>query len=470
MIDLRLDTVRQAHFVGIGGCGMSGAARILLARGVRVTGSDQTPGHIARDLESRGVRLMTGHAPDNILDGTDLVVMTAAASPSNPELLEAMSRGIRIVKYAAVLGALMEPFRGIAIAGTHGKTTTTSMAATILMEGGFDPTFVIGGEVDALGGNARAGGGPFFVAEACEYDRSFLNLHPEAAVVTNVEVDHVDYYRDLDEIVDSFRTFVAGIRPKGLAVVHESAAPALASACGSDVRIASYGLSEGVDFRIRSVNPIGSAAYSFVLDRRGFDEPLRIRLKVPGTHNVLNAAGAAAALSSLGVPGEAIERGLARFEGAKRRFQHKGDVGGVRVIDDYAHHPTEIRAVLDTARASFPERRIWVVFQPHQASRTRFFLDEFASALHGADRVVVSDIYFARDSEIERASVSSGDLAARVGRLGTDAVSIPSMGEILEYLRGQLRPGDVVFTMGAGDVTRLSEQLLGGVVPETHAR
>jgi len=469
MTVLNLDSVKHAHFVGIGGCGMSGAARILLDRGVRVTGSDTTPGHIARDLESRGVRLMTGHATENVLPGTDLVVMTAAARLDNPELAEAVSRGIPIVKYAAVLGALMDPLRGIAVAGTHGKTTTTAMVASILTAGGFDPSFVIGGEVESLGGNARSGKGAFFAAEACEYDRSFLNLRPEAAVVTNVEIDHVDYYRDLDEIVASFRQFVAGLKERGIAIVHESSADLLRPAAREDVRFVTYGIGEGADFRVRSVTPVGPAAYAFSLERRGLREPLRIRLRVPGTHNVLNAAGAAALLSSLGVPGEAIESGLAAFEGAKRRFQHKGDVGGVRVIDDYAHHPTEIRAVLSTARESFPERRIWVVFQPHQASRTRFFLDDFAAALREADRVVVSEIYCARDSETERRSVSSLDLADRVGRLGTSAVSIPSFSEILAYLRGQLRPGDVVFTMGAGDVTRLSEELLDRGVSEMRA-
>ncbi len=448
---------RRAHLVGIGGSGMSGIAAALAAKGHRVTGSDLRDGPVVEELRERGIPVHIGHAAENLPGDADLLVRSAAVRDDNPEVREARRRGLEIVKYAEALGGLMAGSRGVAVAGTHGKTTTSGLLAHVLVRSGRDPTFLVGGRVRALEASSHVGSGDVLVAEACEYDRSFLHLCPEVAVVTNIDEDHLDYYSGLAEITEAFLTFARLLPEHGLLVTLNELSDVFGPGSGIRCPRETVGIGDWADWRATDLDLSGPLTRFTV--RHGDDPPWPAAVRLTGCHNVLNALAVVAVCAHLGLDREEVGRALMEFPGVARRLELKFRRGGVTVLDDYAHHPAEIRATLRSIRASYPGSRIWCVFQPHQASRTRFLLREFAAALSGADQVVVPEIFFARDTEEERRRVSSKDLVKKVMNLGTRARHVPGFADIVKLLLGELRPRDVLVTMGAGDVYRIADEV-----------
>lgn len=451
--------MRSVHLIGIGGTGMSGIARVLLARGWRVSGSDAQESEATRALRRAGARVAIGHDATN-LGAVERVVYSAAIAPENPELLEARRRGIPIVRRDVALGELMQGTIGIAIAGTHGKTTTTGMVASIFLHAGADPTVLIGGDLPALGGNARAGEGSYLITEACEAFDSFLELAPAYAVVTNIEADHLDYHGSLEGVVRAFQRFVARIDPGGAAVLNadDPHTPALVAALGC--RAVTFGLCTASDRATFTATDVrtDTATPCFTVRREG--EVLgTARLLVPGRHNVSNALAALAVALEAGIPFDVARDGLATFAGMGRRFETLGEAGGVRVIDDYAHHPTEVAATLETAAELF-RRPITAVFQPHLYSRTRDLMAEFAASFTLARRVIVTAIYPAREAPIP--GVDAGRLADAIRARGDrqEVAYLPCKEEIAPWLVERLAPGEVVLTLGAGDIRQVGEQLL----------
>ncbi len=450
---------RAIHFVGIGGCGMSGLAAFVLSEGGAVSGSDMAASEVTERLERLGATVHVGHEAGHVPPAADLVVASAAVKPDNAELVEARRRDLPVEKYAAFLGRLMDLRRGIAVSGTHGKSTTTALLAYVLSEAGLDPSFVIGADVPQLGGGARVGRGPHLVAEACEFDRSFLHLAPHAACVLNVEEDHLDCYRGgLEEIRSAFRAFAARVQPDGLLVVCGGDLSARQAVDGLDCRFETYGIGGEWDWRAEHLEADrGRFAFDVY---RGRTHYAHVQLALAGRHNVLNALAATALASWAGARAGQVAEALGSFQGARRRMEVLGEAGGVTVVDDYAHHPTEIAATLQAAKARFEPRCLWVVFQPHQHSRTRFLLKDFALALSRADRIIVPEIYFVRDSESEKQAVRSEDLVGLVQAQGAEALYMQTFDSIRRYLKESLAPGDVLLVMGAGDVWRLGEPVL----------
>ena len=442
---------RPIHFVGIAGAGMSALAELFLRRGVAITGCDANPDSAA-DLERLGV-VVERHDPAHV-DGMRALVVTSAMPKDHPELVRARERGIPVIRRAEALGEVTAGRELIGIAGTHGKTTTTVMTATALAAAGRDPTALVGGRVAAWEGNLLPGSDRLYVVEADEYDRSFLALTPTVAVVTNVEADHLDIYADLADIRGAFAQFVRGARNIVLCA-DDAGANTLPTPSATEV--IRYGFSEA-DARLvaRGLESAGGAsAFDVVFD----DERLgRIELRVPGRHNVLNALAAIAAGLSLGADFSAMARGLASVAGAERRFQRLGEIGGVCVVDDYAHHPTEIAATLAAARAAFPQRRIIAAFQPHLYSRTRDFAKEFGASLAAADAVYLTEIYPAREKPVEGVSTTLvvDALAAAGGTLAWRG----ERSALANALRDDVREGDLVLTIGAGDITKTGPELL----------
>ncbi len=457
---------RKLHFVGIGGCGMSGLAGLLLRRGTCVSGSDANDAPILHQLSTAGARVTTAQGAQAIPADAEVVVASAAIPSEHPELAEAHCRGLPVVKYAELLGAVMARCDGVAIAGTHGKSTTTAWLTFTLRRAGRDPSFVIGASVPQLGGGSGVGDGPHFIAEACEFDRSFLNLRPRRAVILNIEEDHLDCYRDLAAIRDAFATFAGGLPADGLLVLNGED-PQCGLLCSQvAAKVQTFGLNGAQDWRATDlVLQDGTYAFRVV---HGATELGRVHIGLPGGHNVQNALAVAALASDCGLTWEQIACGLAEFRGAHRRLELRGDVGGLRVVDDYGHHPTEIRATLSAARERYEPRRLWCVFQPHQHSRTRFLLQDFARSFTQADRVLVPDIYFVRDTQRERELVCAEDLVAEIRRRGGDATYVPQFDAIVELLACEAGPGDVVLTLGAGNIWKVADALvqrLGGHLP-----
>ncbi len=446
-----------AHFVGIGGIGTSGAAKCLLAAGWTVSGSDLKPGGLTDSLQAMGVKLFVGHAPSNLPEGCTLVVRSAAIPDANPEIVEAVERKIEVIKYAQLLGRLMAEKSGIAIAGCHGKTTTTAMIACILSRAGFEPSFVVGGVIPQLGSNAMPGKGKHFIAEACEYDRSFLNLAPQCAVITNIEEDHLDYYKDIHEIVAAFREFAAKVTEGGLVIGsldNEHTAKLVTELEGRG-----ESFSTQVDAHWRAVNiAVKDGKWSFEVLKYGKSIG-EFQLGVAGLHNVSNALAAMAAATWAGVGREIVQLALSEFAGAARRFQQLGERKGTLVIDDYGHHPTEIKATLRAAKERFPDKKIWCVFQPHQHSRTRFFLKEFSKSFGDAHLVLLPEIYAARDSDADK-KTSSADLAKLLDENGKAALFLPTFDEVLTFLKEKATPDVVLITMGAGNVDEVAKRFL----------
>ena len=444
---------RRVHFAGIGGVGMSGMARLLAARGCFVSGSDREPSETLRDLRAEGIKVFKGHHPDNV-QGADLVILTAAVREDNPEIAEARRFGIPVMNRAVALGVMMEGKKGIAITGTHGKTTTTAMTASALIGAGLDPVVMVGGKVPEIGGNARAGAGSYFVSEADEFDRSFLNLHPEIAVITSIEMEHLDTYRDLQDIVQAYEEFVNQVNDFVVLCVDDPTVRTLRNRVTP--RVVTCGLPSEVEVSGRDLSLMGSGSW-FKVFLKG-TEIGDIRLRCPGVHNVKNALAATTVALEIGVDFTSIKNALESFTGVERRFETLGQKKGITVIDDYAHHPTEITATLDTARSLCPNRLI-AVFQPHLYSRTRDFASAFGKALCVADLIVVTDVYAARESPVEGIT---GELIVEAATAAgaTNAVYTSDMAEVPGELSGRLHPGDLVVVMGAGDIRIAGEGLL----------
>ncbi|MGW5350961.1 UDP-N-acetylmuramate--L-alanine ligase [Streptomyces sp. NPDC004031] len=453
-------TLDRPHFIGIGGAGMSGIAKILAQRGAAVAGSDARESETAAALRALGATVHIGHTAANLAPDTSAVVVSSAIRAENPELAAARERGIPVVHRSDALAALMTGTRPIAVAGTHGKTTTTSMLAVALGTLGLAPSYAIGGDLDAPGSNAHHGTGDLFVAEADESDRSFHAYDPEVAVVLNVELDHHANYASMEEIYDSFVTFVGKIRPGGTLVVSADQAGAVELtrrvAGREGLRVLTVGEAPTADLRVTSVTPRGLTSEVTVVLADGRE--LAFTVSVPGRHYALNAAAALAAGTALGVPAEELAPALASYTGVKRRLQLKGEAAGVQVIDSYAHHPTEMTADLEAIRAAADDGRVLVVFQPHLFSRTRELGKEMGGALALADASVVLDIYPAREDPIP--GVTSALIVDAARAAGADVTPEPDREAVAELVAGMAKPGDLVLTMGAGDVTDLGPRIL----------
>lgn len=451
-----------AHFVGIGGAGMSGIARVMAERGDRVSGSDLRQSRYTEALTPLGVEIHIGHDAANV-DDADLLVVSSAIRPENPELAEARKRGMEIWPRAKMLAALAGDRTTIAVAGTHGKTSTSAMVATMLAGMELDPTFVVGGEVSAYATNARNGAGAHYVVEADESDGSFMYMDPGVAIVTNVEADHLDHYGTLDAVERTFVEFMCRVPLNGHLVLCGDDARLLELAGECPAPVVTYGFDEAVDIRCRMVAQIGLGHRFEVILPDG--TVLESSIPVPGRHMVQNATAAIATAWALGLDVAAAARAIAEFGGVKRRFDAVGEVGGVSIVDDYAHHPTEVRATLAAAREC-DYRRVWVVFQPHRYSRTESLAHEFGAAFGDADRVVLMDVYSAGETPIPGVSGKTvlDQLLEQSPR--TRAAYLPHRTDIAPYLASRLRCGDLVLTMGAGDVTTMGAELLRAVAPE----
>jgi UDP-N-acetylmuramate--alanine ligase len=451
-----LDELGAVHLVGIGGAGMSGIARILLARGVPVSGSDRRDTPTVLALRALGARVVIGHDPANLGDAATVVVSTAIRD-DNPELRAARERGLRVLPRAVALAAVMAGRRSVAVAGTHGKTSTTSMLTVAVQACGADPSFAIGGDLNESGSNAHAGSGDVFIAEADESDRSFLLLAPFAAIVTNVEADHLDNYGDLAAVEEAFDRFLRTVDPGGFVVVcADDPGSARLRAGGAAGRLRTYGTAPDADLRLDDLVVAPDAtSYTAVLEGA---EIGRVRILVPGEHMARNSAAALLAGLELGLPAAGLIEGLGRFGGVHRRFELKGVAGGVRVYDDYAHHPTEVAAQLRAARAVAGDGRLVVAFQPHLYSRTREFAEGFGRALGLADEVVVMEVYGAREDPVP--GVTGAMVADAVPLPAGCVLFEPSWSAAAPALAARARPGDLVVTMGAGDVSMVGPEVL----------
>ena len=458
MYKINFEKPIHIHFIGIGGISMSGLAEILLEEGFTVSGSDSKESPLTKKLESEGAIIHYGQRAENISDGIDCVVYTAAINKANPELMEAVARKIPMLTRAELLGQLMKNYKTpIAVSGTHGKTTTTSMISHILLAADLDPTISVGGILKAIGGNIRVGKSNLFVTEACEYTNSFLNFRPKYCLILNIEEDHLDFFKDIHDIRHSFRLFAENTAPDGVIVLNGAIEQHDAITEGLSAKVVTYGLSADNDFYASDISYNEKGCASF-LAHEGNTTIGQITLSIPGEHNVQNALAAIALCTQMKIPVTSIISGLSAFHGTKRRFEKKGTVGGITIIDDYAHHPTEIRATLEAAK-NYPHERIVCVFQPHTYTRTKAFLEDFADALSLADIVVLADIYAAR--ETDTLGISSGDIQKRLQDAGTTAYYFHSFDEIEQFLLKKCMNGDLLITMGAGDIVNVGEHLLG---------
>jgi UDP-N-acetylmuramate--alanine ligase len=451
---------KKYHFIGIGGIGTSGLAKLLIKHGASVSGSDATDGTVLQELIGRGATIHIGHRAENLPDDVDAVIISAAIPATNPELTRAGEKGLKIHKYAEMLGKVFDKYTGIAVCGTHGKSTTSAWTAVVLEKAGLNPSFIIGADIPQLGGSSGVGSTEWFVAEACEYDRSFLNLHPQIAVMLNIEADHLDYYRDEDEIVDAFADFARNIRPDGVLVANgrDRNITRILRRPGLVAKVVTFGLDLSCQYT--AVNPeLTNGLYHFDILYNGklFG---KTHISLPGLHNIENALAVTAILTEAGLPAQQICELLPVFTGTDRRLMFKGKVSGITVMDDYAHHPTEIRASLAGIRQRYQPRRLWCVFQPHQYSRTRFLLDDFAESFKLADITIVPEIYFVRDTAESKSKVSAEALVERIRQSGSDALFINDFGGILKHLQKHVQPGDLVVTMGAGTIWKVADEYL----------
>ncbi|MEU1804859.1 UDP-N-acetylmuramate--L-alanine ligase [Streptomyces sp. NPDC019937] len=461
------DALDRPHFIGIGGAGMSGVAKVLVQRGARVAGSDSKDSPIVAALRELGATVHLGHAAANVAPDATSVVVSSAIRPDNLELVTARERGIPVVHRSDALAALMDGHRPIAVAGTHGKTTTTSMLAVSLRTLGRDPSYVIGGDLDVPGSSAEHGGGEIFVAEADESDRSFHKYAPEVAIILNVELDHHANYASMEEIYDSFRTFVERVRPGGTLVIsadHPGARELTGMVAGHEgLRVLTYGEAADADVRVLDVVPNGLTSEVTVQLAKGIDGgdddgEITFTVSVPGRHYALNAVAALTAGAALDVPARELAPAIASYTGVKRRLQLKGTAAGVQVIDSYAHHPTEIAADLEAIRGGAGDGRVLVVFQPHLFSRTQELGAEMGEALALADASVVLDIYPAREDPVP--GITSALVIDAAARHGAEVTAEHDRSAIPKLIAGMAEPGDLVLTMGAGDVTDLGPEIL----------
>jgi len=452
-------TGKRVHFIGIGGCGMSGLARMLIDNGAVVTGSEPKPSTVTFELTKHGAKISRDQLGELLSRDVDLVVRSAAVKDENPEYKAAKAYGIKTIKYAEMLGEVMAERFGVAVAGTHCKSTTTAMIAHALLQCGGDPSFVVGGTVPQLGGGSRSGASDFFVAEACEFDRSFHHLHPQVAVITNIEEDHLDCYKDLDEIIDSFRHFAQLVPDDGLIIAGGKDPRVIRTLAGMTTPTELCAIGDGFSWSATSTG-IQNGCYCGEIQYKG-QLVATIRLSVAGEHNLINATMAVAVCHACGIEPQKAADAIGTFLGVDRRMAEVGKVNGAIVVDDYGHHPTEIRATLKALREKYQPRRLLCVFQPHQHSRTRFLLEDFATSFAQADETIVPDIYFVRDSESEKQRVSAADLVSRINQNGQRARHLPQFGSIVEYLKEEIGEGDLVVTMGAGNVWEVGRDLVG---------
>lgn len=446
------------HFIGIGGISMSGLAEILLEENFTVSGSDAKQSALTHMLEEKGARIFYGQRASNIEDSIDVVVYTAAIHPDNPEFACAREKGIPMLTRAELLGQIMKNYEiPIAISGTHGKTTTTSMVSHILLKGDCDPTISVGGILPAIGGNIRVGNSETFVTEACEYTNSFLSFFPKISIILNMDADHLDFFKDIDDIRSSFRKFAQLLPSDGTLIINSDTPKYEEIAKDLPCEVTTYGLEHPADYTASQIqfNEKGFATFTAVEKGVSLGQ---FTLSVPGTHNVSNALASIALGRKLDLPLEIIREGLSSFTGTDRRFQLKGEIGGVTIIDDYAHHPTEISATLKAAH-NYPHKKIWCVFQPHTYTRTQALLDDFAKALTDADHIVLADIYAAREKNT--LGITSKVLQERILELGTPCEYFPTFDEIENFLLENCTQGDLLITMGAGDVVNIGEHFLG---------
>lgn len=458
MYQIQFGSPIHVHFIGIGGISMSSLAEILLARNFTISGSDQKASELTRHLEAKGARIAIGQRAENITEDIDLVVYTAAIHPDNPEFACAREKQIPMLTRAELLGQIMKNYPvPIAVSGTHGKTTTTSMAALVLMEAGMDPTVSVGGILPQIGGNLRLGHSDTFITEACEYTNSFLSFFPKISIVLNVDADHLDFFKDIDDIRHSFHRFAELLPEDGTLIINGDTPEIEAVTHDLHCEIITFSLKGNGDYTAKDIAFHEDGCATFTCMRKGV-EIGTFTLHVPGMHNVANALSVIAMAIRIGIDADTIQRGFTAFGGTKRRFEHKGDLSGITIIDDYAHHPTEIRATLNTANAC-DKKTLWCVFQPHTYSRTYALLDDFADALSMADNIILAPIYAAREQNT--IGITSADLQKKIQALGKECLYIETFDEIENYLLEHAEPGDIILTMGAGDVVKIGENLLG---------
>ncbi len=454
-------TGKRLHFVGIGGCGMSGLARMSHMHGATCSGTDRAESATLDMLRAEGIGAGIDQSGDAMPADLDLMVVSAAIKPDHPEIQRAQQRHIPIMKYAQLLGQLMIGRTGVAIAGTHGKSSTTSMLAHILIQSGLDPNFIVGANCNQIGGGYRVGQSDILLAEACEYDRSFHNFHPTHATILNVEADHLDMYSSIDEIVEAFAVFARKIPAHGSLLIQHESPHRLDLIANLTCPVETIGYAPHADWQLRVLDSKSEIRNQKSEITATWTHP------IPGEHMAYNAAVAAVTAHRLGASWPDISRALESFQGLDRRMQTIGQRDGITIVDDYGHHPTEIDTTLRALRQHHQPKRLICVFQPHQHSRTRFLLDQFAASFSDADLIIVPDIYFVRDSEQERASVSSDDLVNKLRHAGKDARHIESFDAIVEHLTRTVRDGDLLVTMGAGDVYRIAQNFLSPPAPPT---
>ena len=457
MYKINFQTPIHIHFIGIGGISMSGLAEILLKEGFTVSGSDNKETPLTDHLTEKGASIFYGQKASNIIDGIDVVVYTAAIHDDNEELMEVRRRNIPTLTRAELLGQLMTNYKTpIAVSGTHGKTTTTSMLSHVLLAGEKDPTISVGGILKAIHGNIRVGNSDIFVTEACEYTNSFLHFFPKIGIILNVEEDHMDFFKDIDDIRNSFHEFAKLLPQDGTLIINHEIEQYEAITEGLSCRILTYGLDDTADYCAKNIayDAMGCTSFDFYRFGEFVDH---ITLSVTGDHNVSNALAAIAAGELTEVPMEAIKNGLLSFKGTDRRFEYKGEKNGITIIDDYAHHPTEIKATLTSVK-HYPHRETWCIFQPHTYTRTKAFFHEFAEALSLADHIILVDIFAAR--ETDTLGMSSQLLAEELKKSGADVYYFPSFSEVENFVMKTCIHGDLLITMGAGDVVNIGESIL----------
>ena len=457
MYSLNFEEPIHVHFIGIGGISMSGLAEILLEEGFTISGSDAKQSALTDSLAKKGATIYIGQKASNLSIRPALVVYTAAIREDNEEFKAAVDAGIPMLSRAELLGQIMDNYeKSIAVAGTHGKTTTTSMISQILLVAKADPTISVGGILEAIGGNIRVGGSEVFITEACEYTNSFLHFHPKYSIITSVEAEHLDFFKDIDDIRRSFHEFAGNTAHDGVLIINGQIAALDQITNNLSCSVTTYGLCENDDFYAKNITYNDHACGTYTLMHKTEDLGT-VSLSVPGRHNVSNSLAAIALCLNLGLPLDVIKKGLLQFGGTKRRFEYKGTKNGITVIDDYAHHPTEVAAALTAAR-NYPHGRIICVFQPHTYSRTKAFLSDFARVLSMADIVVLADIYAAREKNT--IGISSKDLLAELQKNGQESYYFPSFDEIEKFLSEKCINNDLLITMGAGDVYLIGEHLL----------
>ena len=453
--DFIKDKQKKVHFIGIGGISMSGLAAVLLNNGFKVSGSDSKESKITNSLKEKGAEIYIGHKREN-LQNVDLVVYTAAIPSDNPEILEAKENNIHLMDRAEFLGLIMKGHKyNVAVAGTHGKTTSTSMITNITLKGNLDPTILVGGELDIIGGNYRIGNSDYFVTEACEYKESFLKFYPYVGIILNIDADHLDYYRDLNHIIETFKKFSTLIPEDGYLIGYNGDKNVRGILEEAKCNTLSYGL-EDADVTARNIEFNNKGCATFTVNKKG-EDLFTVSLNMPGTHNILNALSTICVGLIFNIPFEKIAEGLNECKGAHKRFEYKGEIDGITVIDDYAHHPVEIQATLNTAK-KIPHGKTYCVFQPHTYTRTKTLFDEFTTAFKDSDELILMDIYAAREKDT--GLVSSDELGDAIRKTGLKCTNVHSHDEAVAYLKKVAKKDDMILTVGAGDVVIVGEKFL----------